>query len=173
MPRWTAVLDSVREMYRYLLATVDTTGEMGTVCNWEQHTFPALLDESAAKLTRLLGEPVSPNHLRRINETEPRIIVPAIRTAISPGEDLVVPIIVLDDDEPRQVLIHYRPLGSKNYTTEPAELVGRNTYQATVRAGDFPAHGLEYHLEATTQAGERIQWPNNEGTVRQSVIRSP
>jgi hypothetical protein len=174
LPRWTALLDTVREMYGYLLATVNTTGEMGTVCNWEQHTFPALLDETAAKLSEALGEPVSPDaHLTRTYEGEPRIIVPAIRTAISPGEELVVPIIVLDPNEPREVLIHYRPLGAKDYTTKPADHVGRNTYQASIPSEDFPTPGLEYYIEATTQASETIQWPARSGSINQAVILGP
>jgi hypothetical protein len=174
LPRWTALIDSVREMYGYLLATVNTTGEMGTVCNWEQHTFPALLDETCAKLSEALGEPVSPDaHLTRTYEGKPRIIVPAIRTAISPGEDLVVPIIVLDTQPPREVLIHYRPLGGKDYTTNPADHVARNTYQAVIPAKNFPQTGLEYRFETTTADGETIQWPASEGTIDQIVILSP
>jgi hypothetical protein len=171
LPRWTALIDSVREMYRYLLATVNTTGEMGTVCNWEQHTFPALLDETSAKLSEALGEPVSPDaYLTHTYEGEPRIIIPAIRTAISPGEDLVVPIIILDTDEPREVLIHYRPLGAKTYTTKPAEHVGRNTYQVAVPAEEFPQTGLEYYLEAVTGDSNAIRWPGTGGTIDQTVI---
>ncbi len=161
-------------MYGYLLATVNTTGAMGTVCNWEQHTFPALLDESAAKLT----EAPRRTRLRRQSlgqtyDAEPRIIVPAIRTAISPGEDLVVPIIMLDSDPPQEVLVHFRPLGTKKYTTEPADPVGRNTYQATIPAGDLPAPGLEYHLEAETDTRGTIQWPAGVGMIDQTVIQGP
>ncbi|MCC6488487.1 MAG: hypothetical protein IT364_13400 [Candidatus Hydrogenedentes bacterium] len=173
LPRWLELIDAVREMYGYLLATVNTTGEMGTVCNWEQHTFPALLDETAAKLSAALGEPISPdNYLSRTYEGEPRIIVPAVRTAVSKGEDLVIPIIILDDQPPREVTIHYRPLRAKKYTTKSAEHVGRNTYQARIPAEEFPQTGVEYHVEASTQEGEMIQWPASGGTINQSVILS-
>jgi hypothetical protein len=167
------LLDSVREMYRYLLATVNTTGAMGTVCNWEQHTFPTLLDESAAKLSELLGEPVSAAHLRRVNESEPRIIVPTIRTAISPGEDLAVPIVLLDDQPPHEVLIHYRPLGHDRYATRPVDHVARNTYQITIPAKEIPPRGLEYNLEATTAEGEAIHWPATAGMINQTVLLGP
>ncbi|MCC6696992.1 MAG: hypothetical protein IT365_15290 [Candidatus Hydrogenedentes bacterium] len=174
LSQWTAMIDAVREMYGHLLATVNTTGELGTVCNWEQHTFPALLDKTAAKLSDALGESISPEkYLSRTYDGEPRIIVPAVRTAISKGEDLVIPIIILDDQPPREVTIHYRPMGGKIYTIKSAEHVGRNAYQAIIPAREFPEVGLEYHVEAGTVTGEAMKWPATGSAANQTVMPGP
>ncbi len=46
---------ALRTIFGSLLATVSTTGELGTIANWEQHLLPGAWERPEAELVRMLG----------------------------------------------------------------------------------------------------------------------
>ena len=52
LPICKEVLAAVADPHRYLLATVTTPGELGTVANWQQHNLPDLVFKPGQELAR-------------------------------------------------------------------------------------------------------------------------
>ncbi|MGZ3471669.1 MAG: hypothetical protein ACXWO1_19015, partial [Isosphaeraceae bacterium] len=55
LPICQEVLAAVADPHRYLLATVTTPGELGTVANWQQHNMPDLVFKPGQELAAALG----------------------------------------------------------------------------------------------------------------------
>ena len=164
----------VEEAYSHLLATVTTTGAMGTVCNLEQHTFPTMLDESGEKLAEMLGAPLPAEaQLSKTYKGPARLVVPTKRTCISSGEPLKVKVIMLCADAPWLLSLHWRALGTGAFTREPLSHVGRNTYAAQLPADRIAGSDIEYYVEAVTAAGQVIRWPQSAPGINQTVIVGP
>ncbi|MFC1485748.1 malectin domain-containing carbohydrate-binding protein, partial [Candidatus Latescibacterota bacterium] len=87
LPIYRRMVAMTGEMYRYLLATVSSSGELGTVTNIETHSMPHLLGETGDALARVLGSDLPPDVApSREYEGEARLIVPTVRTVIGSGE---------------------------------------------------------------------------------------
>jgi hypothetical protein len=172
LPLRKALIAATEDAYAHLLAAVQTTGEMGTVANLEQHTFPGMLHTPGARLAELLGEPLPEDATLRHDYTgPPRLIVPAIQTAMAEGEDLTLRVIVLDHEPPRSGTLHFRPLGQGDYAAAPMSILARNTLQAAIPSANIPVGGIEYYVEVTTADGNALRWPDTAPAMNQSVIR--
>ncbi|HVV74360.1 MAG TPA: malectin domain-containing carbohydrate-binding protein, partial [Verrucomicrobiae bacterium] len=83
LPARRRLIDLTSVLFQHLTATVSTTGELGTVANWNQHNLPALLGKPGEELTDMLGEPLPPDcRLDGRYHGPTRIIVPALRTSL-------------------------------------------------------------------------------------------
>ena len=58
LPLRVKLVRLVGVVFDHLLATVSTTGELGTVANWNQHNLPGLLTKPGEELAKILGEPL-------------------------------------------------------------------------------------------------------------------
>jgi hypothetical protein len=153
---------------QFLLDTVNTPGEMGTVANWQQHVIPLLLDPSEKAITEATGAPLTGKAiLPREYPGEPRLFVPVVRTLLVAGESLHLDAVVLGIQDPVAVC-HWRPLGSKSFQSVPLTHVDRGVYRTVLPArelrGDF-----EYYVEVTT---ERKAWrfPATAPELNQTVV---
>jgi hypothetical protein len=174
LPMRVELIAVVEEAYRHLLATVTTTGAMGTVCNLEQHTFPTMLDEPGEKLAEILGEPLPAEaQLSKEYKGPTRLIVPTKRTCLSPGEPLKVKAIVLGADAPERTALHWRVLGTDALAKEPLRHVGRNTYEAQLPADRIGGADIEYYVVAATEGGKVIRWPASAPFINQTVVIGP
>jgi hypothetical protein len=162
------------EMMTLQLAVVSTPGEMGTIANLEQHVrrnreFLTLHD---AALLNLLGRPlpgdVAPTLLYL---GKPRLIVPTVRGDVKEGESLALRIIVLDNEPPEHLVLHWRELGDGVYHEAMPGHLARGVYTATLP----PTRGLalEYYIEAETAGGERLLWPPTAPQRGQTVVVAP
>ena len=97
----------------------------------------------------------------------PRLIVPTVRGMLREGETLRLTVIVLDNRLPKEAALHYRPLGSGEWKVVPLRHVGR-----AVHAVEVPAvkRSLEYHITATTAAGQPLVWPATAPELCQTVV---
>lgn len=171
LPMRVELIAAVEEAYRHLLATVTTTGAMGTVCNLEQHTFPTMLDEPGEKLAEILGEPLPAEaQLSKTYKGPARLIVPTKRTCLSPGEPLTVKAIVLGADAPR---LCWGSLGTRSFDGEPLRHVGRNTYEAQLPADRIGGSDIEYYVEAVAADNKVIRWPASAPFINQTVVIGP
>jgi hypothetical protein len=172
LPRWTTLLRTVEEAYGYLLATVDTAGELGTVCNFEQHTFPTLIDAPSRELTEAHGAPLPDEaQLRRTYEGPARLIVPTRRALVNRGDDLVIRAIVLDRAPGSQVTVHWRKLGTKEFKHSLDLAPVRQTYSAIITANDINGDDIEYYVEAKTADSKTLVWPPTAPKINQAVVQ--
>ncbi len=87
LPVRVKLVGLVGVVFDHLLATVSTTGELGTVANWNQHNLPGLLTKPGEELARLLGEPLPASaQLAQSYHGPTRVIVPTIRTSLAADE---------------------------------------------------------------------------------------
>ena len=153
---------------QYLLDTVSTPGELGTVTNWQQHVFPLLLDPSEKAITQATGEPLTGRTLLpREYPGEPRLFVPVVRTSLVAGESLRLDAVVVGIADP-VVVCHWRPLGGKNFQSAPLAHVARGVYRTLVPAremqGDF-----EYYVEVAADR-KSLRFPPTAPELNQTVV---
>jgi hypothetical protein len=153
---------------QFLLDTVSTPGEMGTVANWQQHVFPLLLDPSEKAITEVMGDPLSGKAvLPREYPGEPRLFVPVVRTTLAASESLHLDAVVLGVKDPVAVC-HWRPLGGTSFQSAPLTHVDRGVCRIVLPAreiqGDF-----EYYVEVTTER-TALRFPATAPELNQTVV---
>ncbi|MBM3861182.1 MAG: hypothetical protein FJ395_16260 [Verrucomicrobia bacterium] len=138
-----------RELYRLLLATVNTPGGLAMVVNLENHA------EFGPKVLPHMKAPLPKEY-----EGQPRIIVPTVRSVANKGESLNVKIIALPATPPT---VHIRPLGKGAWKTVAAKHVARAVYEVKlpVAQDDF-----EYYVTA----GKNLVWPATAPSLNQTVV---
>lgn len=174
LPLRIALVQQVAEVYRHLLATVSTPGELGTVANWEQHILPGLLDQPGAELAALLGGELPPEARPTIPYRGPsRLVVPTTRASYGPGEPLSLTVLLLSEQMPKGGRLHWRTLGRGGFQSVPLEHVTRGVYRV-----DFPTLAtaetdLEYYVEMTDFRGKRLRFPATAPRINQTLVRMP
>jgi len=139
-------------MHHYLLSTVTTYGELGTVTNWQQHNLPDLLVKPGQELAQILGEPLPADAMpSKAHAGMPRLIVPVVRTALAAGERLELTVIVAGGT-PSDLTIRWSPLGAGKFHEVPLVHVARNVYRVTLPQEATKAD-LEYYVTAKVDGG--------------------
>ena len=127
----------MRTIFGSLLATVSTTGELGTIANWEQHLLPGAWERPEAELVKMLGAGMPADCLLpRTYDGPPRVVVPAVRTSLEPGEPLALEVLVLSKAKPGHADLFWRPMGRGAFAKVPLEHKARGVFK-----GDPPALG--------------------------------
>ena len=161
----------VTEAYQHLLATVSTPGELGTVANWEQHLLPGLLTKPGEELATLLGRALPAGaDLTKVYHGPMRVIVPTVRSSLAVGENLHLTIIVLAEQQPSEVWLHWRPLGQGAFVPFPVRFVGRGVYAADLPSTLISGRDFEYYVEATPRRGNEVRFPVTAPGLSQSVV---
>ncbi|MGE5742021.1 MAG: malectin domain-containing carbohydrate-binding protein, partial [Candidatus Aminicenantes bacterium RBG_16_66_30] len=161
---------ALRSIFGSLLATVSTTGELGTIANWEQHLLPGAWERPGAELAKMLGRDL-PADLALPGDYDglPRIIVPAVRTSIEAGEPLALKVLVLTRVQPASVELHWRKMGRGAFRAIPLEHKARGVYTVTLPA---QTDAVEYYLEIHA-GGDTARFPVTAPALCQSVIVLP
>ncbi len=158
LPIRKEILTLVAEVHQHLLATVSTTGEMGTVTNWQQHVLPDLLHKPGEELAKLLGAKLPADAMPSPNAaTPPRLVVPVVRTALKPREPLTLPVIVVGM-APTDASLAWRPLGAGEFKKVPLSHVARGAYSVTLPAEATQAD-LEYYVQVSAADGRTLRFP--------------
>ena len=157
----------------YLLQTVSTPGEMGTVANLEQHVRRGRSAEFLTPYDKTLADALGSPLPQEINPSkefcgEAHIIVPTKRSQINEDEQLTIKVIVLDPHSPKSVVLNYRPMGKGKYSQIDATHVGRGVYTVTLPKAMWPA--IEYYIEATTSDDQQLVWPPAAPDSSQTVV---
>lgn len=173
LPRRETLIRAVMNVYEHLLAVASTSGELGTVCNLEQHTFPGMIDTPGAALAALLGELPESAQLPRQYGGEPRLVVLTRRTSLEPGEALQVKAVMLDRAPALAATLYWRPLGEGKFQAIPMTGAGRNALAARLDATQIAASGIEYYIEAQAADQTRVRWPATAPALNQTVIPMP
>jgi len=173
LPRYRELLAATGEAYALLLATVTTPGDLGTVCNFEQHVFPALLHAPAKELVQALGRPLPADAQLPADYRGPvRVILPTLRGTLAAGEALNLKILVLAPRAPGAVTLHWRELGGGPFARAPARHDARGVYRATL-APPAGALAAEYYVEVTPAEGEPVRFPASAPALNQTVVVAP
>ena len=174
LPAYRRLLAGIGEACGYLLTTVSTLGCMGTVINWQQKIWPALVEKSGQELSAAMGAEL-PADFAPSKEFRgaPRIIVPTLRSALEAGEELSLKAILLDQQPPRKFTLHYRPLGHGQFAALELTHVARGVYRAQIPAQKPEVVAWEYFLQAETSAGQSLVFPATAPTINQTVVIVP
>lgn len=168
LPLRRQLVAEVAEAHRHLLATVSTTGEMGTVTNWQQHNLPEILGKPGLELAKLLDQPLPPEaQPTRQYVGPPRLLVPVVRTGLSAGERLALSAMVLGA-QVRELAVHWRPLGTGEFRTGPSQHVARGVYTVSLPP-EATQDDLEYYVEAQTDRGV-LRFPATAPRLSQTVV---
>ncbi len=157
------------EVSAWLLKTVSTTGELGTVANWQQHVRDVSLEKPAQQIEKLmersLPEECWPGD--RLLDLR-RMIVPTVRTAIRSGEDLRLKALFYGM-QPRRVVVTWRRLGASSSETLEFEHATRGVYSVTIPAGKI-AEDFEYAILAKANDGKEYRFPATAPAMNQTVV---
>lgn len=168
LPARKHLVEAINEAGHHLMQTVNTSGEMGTLANLEQHSFPDLIEKPGGDLEKLLGEPLPADaKLSSHYEGPARIIVPTVRSSVLAGKKLNIKVIILATESPREVAVHWRALGKGAFNTVAFTCDARNTYTGEL---PVPTGGIEYYVSATAGSGDPLVWPATAPHVNQTVI---
>ena len=170
LPIRRELVGQVADAHRFLLATVATTGGMGTVANWQQHLLPGLLIKPGEELAKILGErhPADAD-LSHSYDGPARMIVLTARTSLTPGEDLRLKVIILGREKPEKGTLYWRPLGKGEFETVPLQHAARGVYWATILASRIKGGDFEYYVQASAGASD-VRFPATAPGMNQTVI---
>ena len=161
---------TLERIFDALLATVSTTGELGTIANWEQHLLPGAWERPEAELVALRGGGLPAGlGLSTAYDGPARIVVPAVRTSLEAGEALSLRALVLSKEPPSSVELAWRPLGRGSFRRLPFRHQARGVFTAVLPA---PAGAIEYYIESRAGA-ETAVFPATAPALCQSVIVLP
>jgi hypothetical protein len=173
LPIRQELIGQVEQVHQVLLATITTTGAMGTLANWQQHLLPSLLAQPGKELAEILGEPLPAEAMpAKAYSGAPHLMVPAVRASLMAGEDLRLKVIVADTQAPHDLALCWRPLGRRAFARLPVEHVARSVYSVRLPAAQIGANDLEYYVEASTIAG-KLRFPATAPTMNQTVVVVP
>jgi hypothetical protein len=171
LPIRKELVKQVADVHAFLLATITTTGGMGTITNWQQHLLPGLLTKPGKELAELLGEPLPADAEPSDSYNGPvRLIVPTARTSLTAGEDLRLRVILMG--QASSLALHWRPLGNGKFSTIPLEHVARGVYMARISAGRIAGGDFEYYVQASAE-GNSVQFPATAPAMNQTVVVMP
>ena len=153
----------------WLIKSVRSKGELGTVANWQQHIRDITLERSAAAMQKLTGQSLPRECWPLDTELNVhRMIVPTVRTALRKGEALNLEVLFYGV-RPKTVEIKLRRLGQGVFETFPFRHVARNVYEVLVPAERIQ-EDFEYVVSAEGNDGTRYQFPATASTMNQTVV---
>jgi hypothetical protein len=144
------------EAYHALLRSIRTPGGVAMVVNMENNST------WFSTVAKAASQPWPKTYA-----LEPRIIVPALRSSVRKDEALRLTFIVLQEPQPAEVTLLWRPLGTGAFLKIPAQRKARATYHVTLPRA---AESFEYRLEAKTADGKTILWPATVPEMNQTVV---
>ncbi len=170
LPIRKELVKQVAEVHKLLLASITTTGGMGTIANWQQHLLPSLLTQPGKELAEILGEPLPADAMPSSSyEGPPRLIVPTARASLTAGEDLRLKVMMVSRQEPRGGVLYWRSLSKGKFEKVPLEHVARSVYSVRVPASQIGDNDIEYYVEASAGA-EKIRFPATAPAMNQTVV---
>lgn len=169
-PARRQIIECLKDVYKYLLATVNTPGELGTIANWEQHIFTDLLVKPGNEMEKILGEKLPAELNPPISYTGPtRLIVPTLRTSLLPDERLNLKLIVLSEKPPKEVSLFWRKMAAGVFKKLEFAHLNHGVYKATIP--DLSTDDIEYYIRVISGDGMVYFYPDTAPVVNQTVVR--
>ena len=157
--------EQIGGIYSNLFGLLSTTGELGTISNWEQNVMPRLWGETGEELAQLMKSPL-PDELKLPQQYRgpTRIILPTKPAIAFEGAPVKLKIWILSEKPVETVDLYWKLLGQKGYQKESGLLSNRGVWQV-----GFPRQGatgdLEYYVKVKV-TGETPQYYPPETKAR-------
>jgi hypothetical protein len=165
-------IEDLKEVHKYLQATIKTTGSMGVVANWQQHNIPTHIEEPGNELAQILGEDLPEEALPgKEYPGEVQLIVPTVRTWLMANESLRLKIILLGD-KAKGASIFWKPLAASTYQNQALTYVSGGIYTVTLTPESIP-EDFEYYVEVKSKGDETFVFPATAPSMNQTVVIIP
>lgn len=157
----------LEEVQKYLVSTISTWGEMGTLCNWQQHVVPHYLAPQISQIRTAIGDSswVPEQFTARLDLR--KIVVPSPQTIVQQGKDYTAKVITFNIN-PKQAVMYWRTIGEKEFRHCNLARTSENYWMATLPGsqinGDF-----EYYL--VVNDGEEFRYPVTAPELNFAVVR--
>lgn len=162
VPARVTLLHEVQTMLNFLLPTIISRGEMGTIDNVLAHSLIHAIQEENSKIEDLLQGPLPPSCVPNSTYTgQASIVVPVARTAIQSFEPLVIEAAVLTSEvDAVNVTLFSRPIAIPE-PFQPTSLNRVNPTRNVFTLSKMLQGDTEYYLKATVggSASQTLFWP--------------
>lgn len=160
------------KMMGYLIKTVSTTGELGTVINLESQTrktYGFLSKYDSEIETVLKAKLPSEIHLSTHYTSEPRMFVLNERLALQKGETYKLQVNILGHDKMTKApVFKYRKLGEKKF--QKKKMYRKSDVVFEIFAPEFQNKTIEYYIEAEFDS-EKICYPSTAPILNRTWTR--
>jgi len=167
----STLADKWGEMVTYLLETVNTKGEMGTISNLEQHNLAAaeVLTKYDKKLEHLSQSEISPLEFSKDYQGKNRLVVTTRQSILRENEPLRLQAAVLSNHNIESVKVYYRKFGETKYNSFDLKSIGGNVYENYLPAIATGNEGFEYYYEAKLQ-DQTLTYPVTSPEINLSIV---
>lgn len=161
-----------KEMVTWLLQAVNTTGELGTIANLEQHNMERMqyLVRYDSLINAVKGSPIPAVKLTKEYNGPSRVILTTKRTLLSPDENLNVRIRVLTTKKIDAVTFHYKKFNATQFERRPIEREASNVFKLNYSINEIKQQDFEYYITVNLSSGEQLRYPTVEGKTQTIVI---
>ena len=164
------MMNTLRNIHRYLLLTVTSKGTLGTMTNWQQHVNKFYIEEPGRELASLTGRALLPEELPDSTIDIKTINLISPPQTIEAGDNFEVLLLTLNVKNPEGA-IYFRPPGKKTFLSIPLKNEGRGVLSATI-PGIHLKYDFEYYIEVKSAGQVEKVFPptapmlNNMVTIR-------
>jgi hypothetical protein len=171
IPRRKLSCDIWNEMYSYLLAKVNTPGELGTIANLEMHNLQnkQLLTKHDSVFSQILEAPMAALNFLTTYQGKSRLVVPTKRTVLESKEDFNVTVMVLTSGKVKSGSLYYTTLGKKIYQQLSFTNTNNGVYSVTIPKSQLRNKDFAYYLEFQLE-NEILRYPTGAPTENRTVI---
>jgi hypothetical protein len=167
------LVNSTTQLMNALLASVASSGTVGTVQNVMQHTFPLMLELTRTQLETAIGEVLPAPALPPMEyRGRARLFVPTARLSAERGRRLMIRAVLLLNDlaSANFPSLHFRAMGSAQSWTN-ASMTPRMTGRG-VFVGTIPATAMKTDVEWYVSSGQLV-WPATAPGLAHTVVAIP
>lgn len=159
------------EMSTYLLQTVSTLGEMGTIANLEEHNleYSKLLNNHDSLIKSVLGI-ITPLNFSKTYKGKSRLIITTKRTLLDVDEDMKMKVRILTNLEVQSATIYWKPFGTKKFKNKALIHDARNVYKVHLTSREFDKKDFEYYILIKLSSNNQLKYPVAENTFQTVVI---
>jgi len=152
---------------KFLVSTISTWGELGTLTNWQQHVIPFHLNPQIREIVKLTGDSSWVPALVPKTLDIRKIIVPSPPTMVQKGRDYAVKLLTYQVN-PKRAILFWKSLGQKRFKQVDLQKIAGNDWMATIPA-DQITDDFEYYISVTD--GKEFHFPASAPEVNFAVVR--
>ena len=176
LPYRIEMVDIMEDIQNYLSLTISNFGELGVLCNWQQHIFPKVFREPGLVLEKYMGSALPENaKLKKEYSGAPNIIVTTSRGSLEEGESLKFKIRTISSENAKPVnqKVYWKKPGEHSFQSKNLEHLARGVYQLKLNAQEISLEGLEYYVEIKFENGDIKRFPASAPVINQYVTIMP
>ena len=137
-------VDELKEIHRYLVSSISTTGEIGNVTNLQQHVIPFQIQPQIKEIVKLTGDSTWVPDLFPKNLEVKKMIVLSPQTIIQKGKDYTVKALIFNLN-PQKLTLYWKILGNKDFKQSDLTKTSSNCWLATIPASQI-TDDFEYYI---------------------------